>query len=132
MKSKPSGSTPASFPHRRRADPSCRKKKRPLLSLFPTDVATPFMRNDSMPIIPLASLVGGALLILGDRARRVAEFIEQANGVTQLLMELMGALLPLFIFLVVSRMFWTGSLAALSFSLAGDGLRDALDPKLKD
>ena len=90
------------------------------------------MRNDSMPIIPLASLVGGALLILGDRARRVAEFIEQANGVTQLLMELMGALPPLFIFLVVSRMFWTGSLAALSFSLAGDGLRDALDPKLKD
>lgn len=72
------------------------------------------MRNDSMPIIPLASLVGGALLILGDRARRVAEFIEQANGVTQLLMELMGALLPLFIFLVVSRMFWTGSLGALA------------------
>ena len=78
------------------------------------------------------ALVGGALLILGDRARRVAEFIEQANGVTQLLMELMGALLPLFIFLVVSRMFWTGSLAALSFSLVGDGLRDALDPKLKN
>ena len=85
-----------------------------LLSLFPTDVVTPFMRNDSMQIILLASLVGGALLILGDRARRVAEFIEQANGVTQLLMELMGTLLPLFIFLVVSRMFWTGSFGAMA------------------
>lgn len=86
---------------------------RTLLSLFPTDVVTPFMNNDSMQIILLASLVGGALLILGDRAKRVAEFIEQANGVMQLLMELVGALLPLFIFLVVSRMFWTGSFGAM-------------------
>lgn len=86
---------------------------RTLLSLFPTDVVTPFMHNDSMQIILLASLVGGALLILGDRAKQVAEFIEQANGVMQLLMELVGALLPLFIFLVVSRMFWTGSFGAM-------------------
>ena len=121
---------------------------RTLLSLFPTDVVTPFMRNDSMQIILLASLVGGALLILGDRAKRVAEFIEQANGVTQLLMELMGALLPLFIFLVVSRMFWIGSFGAvirawralavylltaalmLAASLAAAGRRCGISPRL--
>lgn len=82
--------------------------------LLSSTEAESWERTSSAPIIPLASLVGGALLILGDRARRAAEFIEQANGVTQLLMELMGALLPLFIFLVVSRMFWTGSLGALA------------------
>lgn len=70
-----------------------------VLDIVPSDMVSPFLNGNTLQIIFLGAAVGVALLILGDRVSATNAVIEQLNEVVQLLMEAIGSLIPLFVFL---------------------------------
>ena len=88
-----------------------------VLDIVPSDLVSPFLNGNTLQVIFLGAAVGVALLVLGDRAAVVRTFIEQVNGVVQFLMEAIGRLIPVFVFL---------SLFALMGSDLGAGITGIL------
>ena len=89
-----------------------------ILDIVPTDLVSPFLNGNTLQIIFLGAAVGVALLALGDRTAALRTVIEQANGVVQYLMEAIGRLIPVFVFLSL-------------FSLIGSDLGSELTGLLK-
>lgn len=85
-----------------------------ILGVFPENIVSPFADGNMMQIILIAAVVGSIMLILGSQTRAVAELIEQVNYIIQFLMELVGSLVPAFIFLVLLRLIWSDSLGTVS------------------
>lgn len=69
-----------------------------VLGIVPDNFFTPFLEGNPLQIIFLAVLAGMAMLILGNRAGMVSQFLEQANAVILLIMENISAFVPVFIF----------------------------------
>ena len=69
-----------------------------VLGIVPDNFFTPFLEGNPLQIIFLAALAGMALLILGNRALIVSQFLEQANAIILLIMENISAFVPVFIF----------------------------------
>lgn len=85
-----------------------------LLDILPDNMVAPFQEGNSMQIILMAVLIGGALLVLGKQATAVLTLMEQLNAVISFLVELISNLVPFFIFIVVVQMFWTNSFSIIS------------------
>lgn len=84
-----------------------------ILGIFPRNIISPFLDGNTMQIILIATVVGCIMLILGSQTKMVALFIEQINYIIQYLMELISTIVPAFIFIVILRLLWSGSVLAI-------------------
>lgn len=85
-----------------------------LLDIFPDNMVEPFIDGNTMQIILIAVFIGGALLVLGKQTAAVSALVEQLNYVVHFIMELITKLVPVFIFFVLVRMFWTDSFGVVT------------------
>lgn len=72
-----------------------------VLGIVPSDIVSPFLEGNALQIIFLGICIGAALLVLGQRVSAVQEIMVQANEVVQFLMEIIGKLVPVFVFLSI-------------------------------
>lgn len=77
-----------------------------------TDLLTPFLRGDAVRIAFLAAVCGAALLLLGGRAARVREWMEQCASVCSAVMEGLCRLAPLGAFAALLRGMWRHGFSA--------------------
>lgn len=84
-----------------------------LLGIVPTDLLTPFIQGNFLQIIFLAAITGIALLVLGSKTSLIAAFIQQADSLVQLILEVICSFLPLVIFLSFFQMILSGSFTVL-------------------
>ena len=84
-----------------------------LLGIFPKNIVSPFLEGNTMQIILIATVMGCIMLILGSQTKMVATLIEQINYVIQYLMELVSSLVTAFIFIILLRLIWSGSLSTI-------------------
>ena len=84
-----------------------------LLDIIPGNLVEPFLTGNSLQIISLAVMVGLAMLILRDKTTVAAQFVEQVNFIVQLIMDVIGSLVPFTIFVSVLNMMLTGALGTI-------------------
>lgn len=75
-----------------------------VLDIIPSNMITPFVEGNSLQIIFIAIIFGLALLILGNKVTVAAQAVEQLNYIVQLIMEALTNLIPIFIFVSLSKM----------------------------
>lgn len=80
-----------------------------LLNAFPKNIVSPFLEGNTMQIILLASVLGCILLFQGERTKTAAKLLEQLNDIIRYAIELIGLLIPPFIFIILLRLIWSGS-----------------------
>lgn len=84
-----------------------------ILDIVPSNIVEPFLNGNTLQIIFVAFVVGIAMLFLGKKVDAVAQIIEQINYIVQFLMDLIGKLIPFFIFIIVVRMILSGTISVL-------------------
>ena len=85
-----------------------------LFGIIPKNIFSPFIEGNTLQIIFLAFIIGIAMLFLGKQTSAVAKAVEQINYIVGFLMEFITSLVPYFIFIVVVRFIWSGTLGTLS------------------
>jgi len=70
-----------------------------VLQFIPTDIISPFLNGNMLQVITISVACGLVMLILGERVSELCKIIDQIYAVVQLLMETIGRLVPLFIFM---------------------------------
>jgi len=85
---------------------------RMFLSIFPSNIFSPFIEGNTLQIIFLAFIIGLSLIFLGQRTSSVARAVEQINHIINFLMELVSRLVPFFVFIVLVNLIWTDALVA--------------------
>lgn len=85
-----------------------------LLGIIPTNLITPFAEGNFLQIIFIAAIVGIALLVLGGKTSLIVSFIEQANLLFQLILEVICSLIALEIFISIYNMVLSGSYTVLA------------------
>lgn len=81
-----------------------------ILNVFPRNIVSPFLEGNTMQIILLAAAVGCITLILGSGTELIAAGLEQANHIVQYMIEMISGIVPVFIFIIILRLLWSGSL----------------------
>lgn len=79
-----------------------------------TGLLTPFLRGDAVQIAFLAAVCGAALLLLGGRAARVREWVEQCASVCSAVVEGFCRLAPLAAFAALLRGMWRHGFSGLA------------------
>jgi len=72
-----------------------------LLQFIPTDVFSPFLTGNMLQIIFIAICCGIGMLILWRRVSPLCAIVDQMYSVVQLLMEAIGKMIPLFVFVSI-------------------------------
>lgn len=85
-----------------------------ILNIIPSDIISPFQTGNALQIIFLACVCGIATLVLGDSVSGIVKIVSQINSMVQLLMDYIGRLLPLFVFICMMNLFLSGSLGNIS------------------
>ena len=85
-----------------------------LLSVFPSNVFSPFIEGNTLQIIFLAFILGLSLMFLGHRTTSIARAIEQINYIISFLMEFVSKLVPYFVFIVLVSIIWSDTLSSFS------------------
>jgi len=70
-----------------------------IIQFIPTDIVSPFLSGNMLQIIFLAIACGIGMLILGKRVSSLCMIVDQIYSVVQLLMEAIGKMIPLFVFI---------------------------------
>ncbi len=83
-----------------------------ILAIVPRNLFSPFIDGNTLQIIFLAVILGLALLALGKRASAVCALSEELSLVIQKLMGFLSRLMPLYVFLALLKMLWSGTLGA--------------------
>lgn len=81
-----------------------------VLDILPGNIVEPFLSGNSLQIMVIGLGVGIGMLVLGNRAKEIAKGTEQLNLIIQFLMEQIGKLLPLFIFIIIAQRILTDSI----------------------
>ncbi len=89
------------------------------LDILPGDLVTPFLEANAMQIIFMGAVIGIALLVLGERVSLVKQAVEQLNETVKYIMELIGRLIPLFIFLSLYTMISSNTAGEMNGILKG-------------
>lgn len=84
-----------------------------ILGIIPDNMITPFTEGNFLQIIFIAAMVGIALLVLGNKTSLVVSFIEQANSVVQLILEVICSAISVVIFISLYSMVMNGSFSIL-------------------
>lgn len=69
-----------------------------VLNIIPSNFFTPFVNNNPLQIIFISIAIGLSLLVLGNKTKLVAKFVEEANYTINLIMEAVSKFLSIFIF----------------------------------
>ena len=81
-----------------------------LLGVIPKSLIEPFAEGNSMQIVLLAVIIASVIVMLGDRAKRLAEFTNEANNVVVQITRILSKLLPYFVFVVLLNLIWSDEL----------------------
>ncbi|MCR4841818.1 MAG: dicarboxylate/amino acid:cation symporter [Eubacterium sp.] len=84
-----------------------------VLGVVPTDIVSPFQDGNTLQIIFIAIVLAITLLVMGERVRHVVVLVEELYDVTQYIMEQVCRLLPVYIFVSILNMVWSGRGSAL-------------------
>ena len=84
-----------------------------ILGIFPGSLVEPFYTGNSLQIILLAIVGGVSLLCLGKQTEGLARGVEQCNYLIQYVMEIVGRLMPLVVFLIIVNMIMSDNYSAL-------------------
>lgn len=82
-----------------------------ILSIFPANIAAPFVSGNSLQIIFLGTVVGIALIFLGESTSGVARAIEQINNLVKFIMKFVSELVPYVVFLVFVKLIWADTIS---------------------
>ncbi len=63
-----------------------------------------------MQIVLLAVVIASVIVMLGDRAKRIAEFTNEANNIVVQIAGIISKLLPYFVFVVILNLIWSDEL----------------------
>ena len=85
-----------------------------IYGILPGDPFSAFTRGDFRQIVFLAIFIGTALLILGAKAEGIRKGVEQMNSLFQLLVKRVCGFLPVFVFVTLLRLIWSGSVQMLT------------------
>ena len=85
-----------------------------ILNIFPSDVFSPFINNNTLQIIFIAFIIGLSMIFLGQRTSSIARAIEQINNIITFLMTFVSKLVPYFVFIVIVQMIWSDTLREFS------------------
>lgn len=80
-----------------------------ILGIIPDNMLTPFTEGNFLQIIFIAAMMGVALLVLGNKTSLVVAFVEQANSVVQLILEVICSAISVIIFVSLYSMVMNGS-----------------------
>lgn len=75
-------------------------------SMIPDNMFAPFLNGNLVQIIVLAIVCGAALLVMGNRGNRIVEVTEQLREMCAMIMQWIGALMPLLIFVIIAQNIW--------------------------
>ena len=78
-----------------------------LLGIIPKSLIEPFTEGNSMQIVLLAVIIASVIVMLGDRAKRLSEFTNEANSVVVQITRIISKLLPYFVFIVLLNLIWS-------------------------
>lgn len=70
-----------------------------VLQFVPSDIVSPFLNGNMLQVITLSVACGLVMLILGERVTELTHVVDQLYSVVQLLMEAIGHMVPVFIFM---------------------------------
>lgn len=84
-----------------------------ILNIISQNVIEPFQTGNALQIILVAVLFGIACLILGEAVPTLTDTIRQLNSVVQTIMTIVSKVLPLFIFLCLSRLIISSDVSQL-------------------
>lgn len=87
------------------------------LNILPQNIVQPFSDGRMLQIIFIAVCVGIAMLILGERISTLRSIINQANDIIELMMSVIGKMVPVFIFLSVYTLILSDVFSHLSSAL---------------
>ena len=85
-----------------------------LFELIPQDLFSPFAEGKMIQVIILAALMGAGIMMLGDRAPRIREFIAEANQLMFIIMDIVSKIIPLAVFLSIYKSISVNSLKNIS------------------
>jgi Na+/H+-dicarboxylate symporter len=91
-------------------------------SLFSDSMLQPFLNNDLLQVVVIATLIGIGLLSIGERKEKVLEVVSPLTDVFQYLLKLFSKLMPAFIFISILSAFLNTSTADALGLLGSIGL----------
>lgn len=81
-----------------------------LLDIFPKSLIGPLTEGNIMQVVLLAIVLGVTLVVLGEKTKRIAKLMNEANHIIVYVTGVLCKLMPAFIFVVLLHMIWSGNL----------------------
>ena len=85
-----------------------------LFNILPKNPIQPFAEGNAMQIVVLAIFTGVILLMLGEQTRRVSRIVEECCVLVQTMLQIVCKLIPLFVFVSLLRLIWSGTAGMLA------------------
>jgi len=79
-----------------------------LLDLIPDNLIAPITSGNTMQVVLMAVMIGVAVVVLGSKAKTISNIIYEGNRMIVYITGLISKLLPVFIFIVLLDMIWSG------------------------
>ena len=90
-----------------------REISRMLFDILPKNPVSSFLDANAMQIVVIAIFTGVVLLMLGEQTRHFARFLEESSLIVQTMLRIVCNLIPLFVFVSLLRLIWSGAAATL-------------------
>lgn len=81
-----------------------------LLNLIPENLIEPITSGNTMQVVLMATVIGIALVVLGSKAKTISSMMNEGNRMIVYITGLISKLLPVFIFVVLLDMIWSGNI----------------------
>ena len=81
-----------------------------LLDLIPENLVAPLTSGNTMQVVLMAVFIGVSLVVLGSKAKTVSNIIYEGNRIIVYITSVICKLLPVFIFIVLLDMIWSGNI----------------------
>lgn len=85
-----------------------------ILGIFPSNILSPFIDGNTLQIIFMSTIVGIALIFLGEMTSSVAKAIEQINYLVIFLMKFISGLVPYVVFIVIIKLVWSDTVGIIA------------------
>lgn len=82
-----------------------------LLDLIPENLIEPITSGNTMQVVLMAVFIGVALVVLGNKSKTISNIIYEGNLIIVYITSIISKLLPVFIFIVLLDMIWSGSVS---------------------
>lgn len=85
-----------------------------ILDIVPNNFVTAFSEGNTLQMVFIAVLLGVGLLIMGDRSLAVTVLVDQINSLIQTVMDIVGGLISVFIFISMILIFLGDTFSSLT------------------